>query len=74
MAIDLQQIQQLVDNAAKNENVLNSVRKNVNKVTVLMDEINAVLDPSYVPEPKAKKTPAEGAKRPGRPKKVATAE
>jgi|GEM_PF-3759274 len=70
---DLNKLQQLLKSAEDNELVLNQVRKSMDKVRALLDELNAVLDPAYTPErkerkPRTAKTGTTGGRR-GRPKK-----
>ncbi|WP_165963593.1 hypothetical protein [Hymenobacter radiodurans] len=76
-AADLNKLQQLLQNAEDNEMVLAQVRKNMEKLTSLISETNALLDPSYTPERKERKPRAAGTGtggRRGRPRKEATAE
>jgi hypothetical protein len=74
---DLNKLQQLLQGAEDNEMVLNQVRKNMEKLTTLINETNALLDPSYSPERKERKPRAANAGtggRRGRPRKEASAE
>lgn len=72
--MDIARLQEIVDNAAANEQLLSQIRKNVTKVTSLLEELNEMLQPGYVPTPKERKPRAEGARKPGRPRKTETAE
>lgn len=76
-AADLNKLQQLLQGAEDNEMVLAQVRKNMEKLTALISETNALLDPSYTPERKERKPRASadgtGGRR-GRPRKEVTAE
>jgi hypothetical protein len=75
---DLNKLQQLLQGAEDNEMVLTQVRKNMEKLTALISETNALLDPSYTPERKERKPRAANASgtggRRGRPRKEASAE
>lgn len=75
---DLNKIQQLLQGAEDNEMVLTQVRKNMEKLTALISETNALLDPSYTPARKERKPRAASAagtgSRRGRPRKDAAAE
>ncbi|MBX0290127.1 hypothetical protein K3G63_06735 [Hymenobacter sp. HSC-4F20] len=66
---DLNKLQQILQNAETNDAVLTQIRKHVEKVTQALDELNAMLEPGYRPEKKVRAPRAEGAKRPGRPRK-----
>ena len=70
--MDIARLQEVVDNASTNEQLLASVRKNVAKVNSLMEEINEMLQPGYTPTPKERKPRASGARKPGRPRKSDT--
>ncbi|SHJ25953.1 hypothetical protein SAMN02745146_2651 [Hymenobacter daecheongensis DSM 21074] len=70
-ANDLSKLQDLLKNAEDNELVLNQVRKSMDKVRTMLDEMSAILDPAYKPERKERKPRAAsttGGRR-GRPKK-----
>lgn len=73
---DLNKLQQILANAEENDAVLTQIRKHVVKVNELMTELNAMLEPGYRMEKKERKPRATNGtgKRPGRPKKNATAE
>jgi len=74
---DLSKLQQILASAEENETVLNQIRKNMGKVTDLLNEISTMLEPGYTVEKKERKPRAVSStgKRPGRPKKeVAPAE
>ena len=73
---DLNKLQQILANAEDNDAVLNQIRKQVSKITSLMEDLNTMLEPGYKIEKKERKPRAANAsgKRPGRPKKVASAE
>ena len=68
---DLSKLQQILANAEENETVITQVRKNMVKVTDLISEISAMLEPGYKPEKKERKPRATNGtgKRPGRPRK-----
>ncbi|MBO3271020.1 MULTISPECIES: hypothetical protein [Hymenobacter] len=72
--MDIARLQEIVDNAATNEQLLNQIRKNVTKVNSLLEELNEMLQPGYTPTAKERKPRAEGARKPGRPRKAETAE
>jgi len=75
--MDIARLQEIVDSASANEQLIAQVRKNVAKVNSLMEEINEMLQPGYTPTPKERKPRASGARKPGRPRKTeadATAE
>ncbi|WP_345070192.1 hypothetical protein [Hymenobacter fastidiosus] len=74
----MNKFQQLLKSAESNELVLSQVRKSMDKVRTLLDEMNAILDPAYSPErkerkPRAASTGTTGARR-GRPKKDQSAD
>ena len=68
--MDIARLQEVVDNASTNEQLIASVRKNVAKVNSLMEEINEMLQPGYAPAVKERKPRASGARKPGRPRKA----
>ena len=73
---DLSKLQEILASAETNEAILTQVRKNFTQVEVLVGDIQAMLQPGYQPQKKERKASApraEGAKRPGRPRKDATA-
>lgn len=72
--MDIARLQEIVDNAAVNEQLLSQIRKNVTKVSSLLEELNEMLQPGYAPTAKERKPRAEGARKPGRPRKAETAE
>lgn len=67
--MDIARLQEIVDSATANEQLINQIRKNVAKVNSLMEEINEMLQPGYTPAPKERKPRAAGARKPGRPRK-----
>lgn len=71
-APDLNKLQQILQNAEANEVVISQVRKSVEKINALLEEVNSLLDPSYVPAKKERKPREASAsgKRPGRPRKT----
>ncbi|UOQ77080.1 hypothetical protein MUN84_21945 [Hymenobacter sp. 5516J-16] len=73
---DLNKLQQILANAEENDAVLVQIRKHVVKVNELMAELNAMLEPGFRVEKKERKPRAANStgKRPGRPKKNASAE
>ncbi|RSK43984.1 hypothetical protein [Hymenobacter rigui] len=73
---DLNKLQQILANAEDNDAVLNQIRKQVAKVNELMTELNTMLAPDYKVAKKERKprTVSATGKRPGRPKKNASAE
>lgn len=73
---DLNKLQQILANAEENEAVISQIRKSFGKVNDLMAEISTMLEPGYRIEKKERKPRAVSAtgKRPGRPKKNASAE
>ncbi|GGG61890.1 hypothetical protein [Hymenobacter glacieicola] len=73
---DLNKLQQILANAEENDAVLTQIRKHVVKVNELMTELNAMLEPGFRVEKKERKPRAANStgKRPGRPKKNASAE
>ncbi|GAB3224090.1 hypothetical protein GCM10027346_03840 [Hymenobacter seoulensis] len=73
---DLNKLQQILANAEENDAVLTQIRKQVVKVTEMITELNAMLEPGYRIEKKERKPRAVSAtgKRPGRPKKNVSAE
>jgi len=72
--MDIARLQEIVDSAATNEQLLSQIRKNVTKVNSLLEELNEMLQPGYAPTQKERKPRAEGARKPGRPRKVENAE
>jgi len=68
--MDLNKLQSIIENASANEQLIGEMRKAFTKVQVAFDELSAVFQPDYQPAKKERKPRAEGAKRPGRPKKV----
>jgi len=75
--LDLSKLQELLASAETNEAILAQVRKNFTQVEVLVGDIQALLQPGAQPQKKERKASvprAEGAKRPGRPRKDAPAE
>lgn len=73
---DLNKLQQILANAEDNDALLSQIRKQVGKVNELLTELNEMLDPEYKIVKKERKPRAVSAtgKRPGRPKKNASAE
>lgn len=75
--MDLTKLQSILANAQANEEILAKVRKNMTQITHLLDEIGAMLEPSYQPakkERKAGNSNVGGGSKRGRPKKNTTAE
>ena len=68
--MDLGKLQSIIENATANEQVIGEMRKAFSKLQVAFDELSEVFQPGYQPAKKERKPRAEGAKRPGRPKKV----
>jgi hypothetical protein len=68
--MDLGKLQSIIENATANEQVIGEMRKAFGKLQVAFDELTEVFQPGYQPAKKERKPRAEGAKRPGRPKKV----
>ncbi|SNR31256.1 MULTISPECIES: hypothetical protein [Hymenobacter] len=75
-APDLNKLQQILASAEDNEAVITQIRKSFAKVNELLSEINTMLEPGYRIEKKERKPRATSStgKRPGRPKKNASAE
>jgi len=67
--LDLGKLQSILDNASANEQVIAEMKKAFGKLQVAFDELSAVMEPGYQPTKKERKPRAEGAKKPGRPKK-----
>ena len=70
--MDLNKLQDMIQNATTNEQVISDMRKAFTKLQSAFDELSAVFQADYQPAKKERKPRAEGAKRPGRPKKVDT--
>ncbi|MCA8830046.1 hypothetical protein [Hymenobacter pini] len=73
---DLNKLQQILANAEENDAVLSQIRKQIAKVNELMTELNEMIEPGYKVVKKERKPRAANAsgKRPGRPRKNASAE
>jgi len=69
---DLNKIQEVLANASSNEQLLGEMKKAYSKLEAAFEEFSKVFQPDYQPVKKERKPRAEGAKRPGRPKKVDT--
>jgi hypothetical protein len=68
--MDLSKIQEAIANASNNEQLIGEMRKAYSKLQAAFDEFSVVFQSDYQPAKKERKPRAEGAKRPGRPKKV----
>ncbi len=73
---DLNKLQQILANAEDNDAVLSQIRKQVSKISSMVEDLNAMLDPEYKIEKKVRKPRAANGtgKGPGRPRKNAVAE
>ncbi|WP_139921435.1 hypothetical protein [Hymenobacter sp. DG01] len=74
---DLNKLQQILQNAEANEARLQAIKKAYGKVESAMHEFSTLLADDYQPAKKERKPRApraEGAKKPGRPRKVIAAE
>ena len=73
---DLNKLQEILNSAEDNHALLTRIRKQASKINSMMEELNAMLDPSYKIEKKERKPRAANStgKGPGRPRKNATAE
>ncbi|SET43436.1 hypothetical protein [Hymenobacter actinosclerus] len=73
---DLNKLQEILNSAEDNHALLTRIRKQASKINSMMEELNAMLDPSYKIEKKERKPRAANGtgKGPGRPRKNAAAE
>ncbi|UPL50541.1 hypothetical protein [Hymenobacter sublimis] len=73
---DLNQLQQILQNAEKNDAQLTALKKAFNKIALAMDEFAELLSDDYQPVKRERKPREvkEGARKAGRPRKNANAE
>jgi len=77
MAIDLSQLQAIINNAEKNQLLVGEIRKAAKKVETALSELNEILAADYTPEVKERKQRVARApkdlgtatKKAGRPKR-----
>jgi hypothetical protein len=73
--MNLTKLQHVLANAERTEAHLAAIKRQVSKITPLLEELSAMLQDDYQPAVKERKPRApraEGAKRPGRPRKDAS--
>jgi|GEM_PF-5111458 len=70
--MDLTKLQAVLANSERNESKLNELKRQISKINALVEELNAMVQEDYQPVTKERKPRApraEGAKKPGRPRK-----
>ncbi len=76
--LNLEQLQKMLADAGRNENLIREIRRAHGKVQAALDELATLLQPDYEPNERKKPgrkpaTATEGRRGPGRPPKQATA-
>ena len=61
MALDINELQKMLQNASKNEVLIGEIRKAADRATKALGELSALLDESYVPVKKERKPRAPKA-------------